>query len=89
MFELQDKVASSVAGVIDPLLLDTEIMRALDRPTADLTSYDLYLRALPLIRVWAREPIARAIVLLEEAVDAIRGTAPRWRRWRFVIPRIS
>lgn len=69
VFELQDKVASSVAGVIDPLLLDTEIMRALDRPTADLTSYDLYLRALPLIRAWAREPITRAIVLLEQAVE--------------------
>ncbi|MDP3693530.1 adenylate/guanylate cyclase domain-containing protein [Bradyrhizobium sp.] len=68
VFELQDKVAASVAGVIDPLLLDTEIMRALKRPTADLTSYDLYLRALPLIRAWAREPIARAIVLLEQAI---------------------
>jgi adenylate cyclase len=69
VFELQDKVAASVAGVIDPLLLDTEIMRALERPTADLTSYDLYLRALPLIRAWAREPIARAIVLLEQAIE--------------------
>lgn len=69
VFELQDKVASSVAGVIDPLLLDTEIMRALERPTADLTSYDLYLRALPLIRAWAREPIARAIVLLGQAIE--------------------
>ena len=28
VFELQDKVASAVAGVIDPLLLDTEIRRA-------------------------------------------------------------
>ena len=69
VFELQDKVASSVAGIIDPLLLDTEIRRALKRPTADLTSYDLYLRALPLIREWAREPAARAIVLLEQAIE--------------------
>ena len=69
VFELQDKIASSVAGVIDPLLLDAEIKRALNRPTADLTSYDLYLRALPLIRAWAREPIARAIVLLEQAIE--------------------
>jgi adenylate cyclase len=69
VFELQDQVASSVAGVIDPLLLDTEIRRASDRPTADLTSYDMYLRALPLMRAWAREPIARAIVLLEQAIE--------------------
>jgi adenylate cyclase len=68
VFELQDKIASSVAGVIDPLLLDTEIERAAERPTADMTSYDLYLRALPLIRAWAREPIVQAIVLLEQAI---------------------
>ena len=76
VFELQDKVASSVAGIIDPVLLDTEIRRALRRPTADLTSYDLYLRALPLIRVWAREPIARAIVLLEQAIERDPQYAP-------------
>jgi TolB-like protein/class 3 adenylate cyclase len=69
VFELQDKIASSVAGIIDPLLLETEIERASGRPTADLTSYDLYLRALPLFRAWAREPIAQAIVLLEQAIE--------------------
>jgi len=68
VFELQDKVATSVAGIIDPLLLDTEIKRAAHRPTADMNSYDLYLRALPLIRAWAREPIAEAITFLETAV---------------------
>jgi adenylate cyclase len=68
VFDLQDKIASVVAGVIDPLLLDTEIKRAAERPTADLTTYDLYLRALPLIRAWAREPIAEAIGFLEQAI---------------------
>ena len=69
VFEFQDKVASSVAGVIDPLLLDTEIKRASNRPTADLTAYDLYLRALLLIRAWAHEPNMQAIALLEQAVE--------------------
>jgi TolB-like protein/class 3 adenylate cyclase len=69
VFELQDKIASSVAGIIDPLLLQTEIERVSDRPTADMTSYDLYLRALPLYRAWAREPIAQAIVLLGQAIE--------------------
>jgi adenylate cyclase len=69
VFELQDEIASSVAGIIDPLLLETEIERASNRPTADLTSYDLYLRALPLFRAWARQPIAQAIALLEQAVE--------------------
>ena len=69
VFELQDQVASAVAGVIDPLLLDTEIQRALEQPTSDLTAYHLYLRSLPHIRAWSREDNRQAIALLEQAVD--------------------
>jgi TolB-like protein len=45
VFDLQDQVASSVAGVIEPALQATETARSASRPTADLTAYDLYLRA--------------------------------------------
>jgi TolB-like protein/class 3 adenylate cyclase len=69
VFELQDQVASAVAGVIDPLLLDTEIQRALQQPTSDLTAYHFYLRSLPLIRAWSREANLEAIALLEQAVE--------------------
>jgi adenylate cyclase len=69
VFELQDQVASAVAGVIDPLLLDTEIQRALQQPTSDLTAYHFYLRSLPLIRAWSREADQEAIALLEQAVE--------------------
>src|SRR5215471_1505537 len=37
VFELQDKVAVSVAGVIEPTLQAAEIRRSSERPTADLT----------------------------------------------------
>jgi adenylate cyclase len=69
VFELQDKVAASVAGVIDPLLLDTEIQRALEQPTSNLTAYHFYLRSLPLIRAWTPEANLEAIALLERAVE--------------------
>src|SRR5438128_11327498 len=46
VFGLQDKVAVSVAGVIEPALQAAEIRRSAARPTTDLTAYDLYLRAL-------------------------------------------
>ena len=46
VFDLQDKVASSVAGVIEPTLQAAEIRRSAERPTSNLTVYDLYLRAL-------------------------------------------
>jgi hypothetical protein len=47
IFELQDKVASSVAGAIEPALRAAEIRRSARWPTHDLTAYDFYLRALP------------------------------------------
>jgi adenylate cyclase len=45
VFELQDQVAASVAGVIEPTLQAAEIRQSSERPTSDLTAYDLYLRA--------------------------------------------
>jgi TolB-like protein len=48
VFELQDQVATALAGVIEPTLQVAEIRRSPDRPTNDLTAYDLYLRAIPL-----------------------------------------
>ncbi len=45
IFELQDAVASSVAGVIEPRLEAAEYNRSTQRATNDLTAYDLYLRA--------------------------------------------
>jgi TolB-like protein/class 3 adenylate cyclase len=45
VFDLQDKVASSVAGIIEPALQAAETARSAHRPTNDLTAHDLYLRA--------------------------------------------
>jgi adenylate cyclase len=44
VFELQDKVAISVAGIIEPALQAAETVRSANRPPIDLTAYDLYLR---------------------------------------------
>jgi adenylate cyclase len=45
-----------------------EIRRAVERPTTDLTAYDLYLRALPDCLSWDRERIRSALDLLEQAI---------------------
>ena len=45
VFELQDNVAFSVAGAIEPTLEKEEYRRSVRRPTDDLTAYDLYLQA--------------------------------------------
>ena len=45
IFDLQDRVASSVVGAIEPKLRQSEIARASRKPTESLDAYDLYLRA--------------------------------------------
>jgi TolB-like protein len=69
IFELQDKVAPSVAGVIEPALQVAEIRRSADRPTSDLTAYDLYLRALSYLYPWEREATASAFDLAKQAIE--------------------
>jgi len=75
VFELQDKVASSVAGVIEPALQAAEIRRSAQRPTNDLTAYDLYLRASAMyVSSAARTP--EALRLLEQAIARDPGYGP-------------
>ena len=79
VFALQDKVASSVAGVIEPTLQAVEATRSAHRATADLTAYDLYLRAYAM--VWASATrIPEALRLMEQAIalDPNYGPALGW-----------
>jgi TolB-like protein/class 3 adenylate cyclase len=69
IFELQDKVASSVAGVIEPTLQVAEIRRLADRPTSDMAAYDLYLRALSHAYTWEKGGIITALDLLRQAIE--------------------
>jgi len=79
VFELQDKVASSVAGVIEPALQAAETARSAGRPTTDLTAYDLYLRAYAIaMSSQVRDP--EALRLVEQAItcDPRYGPALAW-----------
>jgi TolB-like protein/class 3 adenylate cyclase len=67
VFDLQDKVASSIAGVIEPALQAAETARSVERPTHDLTAYDLYLRAYEIVLSSGRE-IPEALRLLKQAI---------------------
>jgi adenylate cyclase len=78
VFEIQDRVASSIAGVIEPALQAAETVRSANRPTNDLTAYDLYLRA---CAVWpSAQQIPEALRLLEQAIarDPRYGPALAW-----------
>ena len=79
VFDLQDEVASCVAGVIEPALQAAETARSVGRPTHDLTAYDLYLRAYAMVLASARH-IPEALSLMEQAIgrDPRYGPALAW-----------
>jgi len=65
VFDLQDQVASSVAGVIEPALQTAETARSASLRTSDLSAYDLYLRASAMSSTYQ---LRQALRLLEEAI---------------------
>jgi TolB-like protein/class 3 adenylate cyclase len=79
VFDLQDKAASNVAGVIEPALQAAEIRRSAGRPTKDLTAYDLYLRGYAMSLSSTRQ-MPEALHLLEQAIarDPRYGSALAW-----------
>ena len=80
VFDLQDRVAISVAGVIEPALQAAEGRRKAHRPTHDLTAYDLYLRALATYYPITNEGTFSALKLLRQAIaiDPHYGPALGW-----------
>ena len=77
IFELQDRVAVSVAGIIEPTLQAAEVRRSAARQTTDLSAYDLYLRALAAFYPITKDRIFQALGLLKQAiaVDPHYGSA--------------
>jgi len=69
VFELQDNVASSITGVIEPTLRQAEIERARRKRPDSLDAYDLYLRALPHAFTAMPEDADKAAALLIKAVE--------------------
>ena len=76
VFELQDKVAINVAGVIEPALQAAEVRRSAARPAHDATAYDLYLRALATYYPITKERLLKALELLHQAIAIDRNYGP-------------
>ena len=76
IFDLQDQVASNVAGAIEPRLRQSEIDRASRKPAANLTAYDLYLRALAQSYRYTEAGLGEAVVLARQALTIDPSYAP-------------
>lgn len=68
IFELEDRVALSVAGIIEFSVQTAETERSIRRPTEDLRSYELYLRALLKFRTYRKEDMFEALDLTSRAI---------------------
>jgi adenylate cyclase len=75
IFELQDKITESVAGIIEPNIRRAEIARARAKPTENLDARDLYLRALANFYLLTRESLEEAGTQLQSALDIDPGYA--------------
>jgi len=69
IFELQDRVTSSVVGAIGPKLEQAEIKRVKHKPTENLDAYDYFLRGLAALHCWSREANAEALRLFYRAIE--------------------
>jgi TolB-like protein/class 3 adenylate cyclase len=76
VFDLQDRVAINVAGVIEPALQAAEVRRSAARSVHEVTAYDLYLRALATYYPITKERLLKALELLHEAITIDRHCGP-------------
>jgi adenylate cyclase len=69
VFELQDRVTSSVVGAIAPKLEQAEIQRAMRKPTERLDAYDCFLRAMAEYHTFTKDSLLEARRLYRRATD--------------------
>ena len=69
IFALQDDIAMSVIGAIEPSLRNSEVERVKRNRPGSLDAYDLVLRALPFVDKRMSDGAAQAIPLLEKAIE--------------------
>ena len=71
IFDLQDRITTSVVVAVEPSLRLAEIERAQRKSTDNLDAYDLYLQALPAINAYTRDGFEEAETLLLSMADRI------------------
>ncbi len=70
IFELQDRVTSSVIGAIQPSIRAAESSRSQRKRSGSIDAYDLYMQALPHVAALERAENAKGLSLLEQALRA-------------------
>jgi TolB-like protein len=91
IFDLQDKVASSIVGAIVRRLEQIEIERAKRKPTGSLDAYDYYLRGMASFNRRTNEANSDALNLFRKAIelDSKFAAAHGMAAWCFVWRKIN
>ncbi len=76
IFDLQDSIAESVVGVVEPTLREAEIARSQRKGPKNLDAYDFLLRSMPNLFAFKKDENTVAISLLEKAIDLDPELAP-------------
>lgn len=76
LFDLQDKIASMVAGKVSPSLRLAEIERVAVTRNSDRSAYELYMAAHPHFWAHSREENLKALNLLDQSLAVDAGFAP-------------
>ena len=69
IFALQDRVALSTAATIEPAVREADARRASARPTENMGSYDLFLRALAMMKTYTGPNMLEVLGLVERALE--------------------
>jgi Tfp pilus assembly protein PilF len=69
IFDLQDDVTARLVGALAPNVRDAEIERVRRKPTASLTAYDCYLRALYFMHRGSKADSDEALTLVARALE--------------------
>ena len=89
VFDLQDRIADQIAGLLEPRLQRSEIERATRTSPRNSDAYSLYLRALALVSAHMPQETEQALPLLDEALrldpdyPLAHALAAWCHEWRF------
>ena len=91
IFNLQDRVTTSVVGAVAPKLEQAEIERAKHKPTESLDAYDCYLRGLANRYQRTRPALNEALSLFYRAIDLDPQFAAAYGQasWCYVIRQVQ
>jgi adenylate cyclase len=89
VFDLQDRIADQIVGLLEPRMQRSEIERATQTRPRNLNAYSLYLRALALVSGHMPQETEQALPLLDKALHldpdyALAHALAAWcHEWRF------